>query len=117
MSRKKRKSVHSSSVAVFGARVKVADTRAEPPFAGRVPIYVGDDTTDEDGFAAVNRLDGLSIRVTNPEARGRTGSQARYRLPSVAALHAWLAVVAERLDSAQTFANADRAERQPTVAR
>jgi trehalose 6-phosphate phosphatase len=95
----------------------IAEFLAEPPFAGRVPIYVGDDTTDEDGFAAVNRLDGLSIKVANPEARGRVGSQASYRLPSVAALHGWLAAVAERLDPAQTFANAERTERQSSVAR
>lgn len=95
----------------------IAEFLGEPPFAGRLPVYVGDDTTDEDGFAAVNRLGGLSIRVANPEARGRHGSAARYRLPSVASLHGWLGAVAERLDSGHTFANSDRAERQSSVAR
>ena len=64
---------------------------AVPPFAGRVPVFIGDDVTDEDGFAAVNRRHGHSIRV-GPEAT----TEARWRIDSVAELCRWLAALADR---------------------
>lgn len=33
------------------------------PFAGRVPMFVGDDVTDRDGFHAAERLGGLALDV------------------------------------------------------
>jgi trehalose 6-phosphate phosphatase len=58
----------------------------EPPFAGRLPIFIGDDLTDEPAFELVNRRDGLSVVVgaTRPSA-------ARSRLADVTAVHDWLA--------------------------
>ena len=57
----------------------------EAPFMGRVPAFVGDDITDEDGFAAVNALDGHAIHVGE-----RAGTVARYRLADVDHVITWL---------------------------
>ena len=62
----------------------VAEYLLEPPFRGRCPVFIGDDLNDERGFAEVNKLDGISIKV------GKGGSCARFRLPSVAAVRHWL---------------------------
>lgn len=58
----------------------------ESPFAGRVPVFVGDDATDESGFVAANRLNGISIRVGALQK-----SAARFRLANVNAVTHWLA--------------------------
>lgn len=58
---------------------------AIPPFAGRTPVFVGDDVTDEAGFRAVNARDGLSVRIG-----GGVATEARHRLPDHRALRRWL---------------------------
>lgn len=55
----------------------------QAPFLNRRPVFIGDDATDEDGFAAVNSYDGLAIAV-GP----RTHSQ--YWLPGPADVRCWL---------------------------
>ena len=64
---------------------------AEAPFAGRLPVFVGDDCTDEYGFAAVTRAGrmGGQGRAAAPRARS-------YRLPDVAAVRNWLAALGRR---------------------
>ena len=57
----------------------------ETPFRGRQPVFVGDDLTDEHGFRAVNAHGGLGVLVGD-----RAGSDARCRLPDIAAVHVWL---------------------------
>jgi trehalose 6-phosphate phosphatase len=51
-----------------------------------VPVFAGDDITDEAGFAAVNARDGLSVLVGD-----RQPSCAHYALPDPAAVRTWLA--------------------------
>ncbi|WP_321490688.1 trehalose-phosphatase [uncultured Hyphomonas sp.] len=56
----------------------------EAPFAGRRPVMIGDDTTDEDAFKAANGLGGLTVKV------GAGDTVARYRLENVDAVHTYL---------------------------
>ena len=56
-----------------------------PPFRGRLPVFIGDDVTDEAGFAAVNARSGHSIRVGNGAP-----TAAHYQLENVASVVAWL---------------------------
>lgn len=44
---------------------------AAPQFSIRRPVFVGDDVTDEDGFAEVERRGGLALVVAGGEIRGR----------------------------------------------
>lgn len=62
---------------------------AQPPFAGRRPIFAGDDTTDEPGFDVVQAAGGLAIKV------GRGATRASRVCDSPQALRAWLAAALE----------------------
>ena len=60
----------------------------EPPFKGRVPVYIGDDVTDEHAFAVVNALGGITIKVDDGD------TQAKYRTDRKG-LFEWLSRVVE----------------------
>ena len=65
----------------------------EAPFAGRVPVFAGDDTTDENGFAVVQPRGGIAIKV------GSGPSQALHRLDSPRAVFEWLIAARDQLAS------------------
>lgn len=56
-----------------------------PVFAGRRPVFFGDDTTDEPALDWAQAQGGYGVKV------GPGDSVARYRLPDPAAVHDWLA--------------------------
>lgn len=64
----------------------VAVTRfmGHAPFAGRTPVFVGDDVSDERAFAAINALGGISVKV------GAGPSHARFRLNDDGGVREWL---------------------------
>lgn len=56
-----------------------------PPFAGRRPLAIGDDLTDEAMFEAANGFDGLSVRVGEPRA-----TLARLAVSTPADVRSWI---------------------------
>lgn len=56
-----------------------------PPFAGRRPVFIGDDVTDEDGFRAAQAAGGLGILVGD-----RRPTLAQAGLPDVAGVWRYL---------------------------
>ncbi|HEX4157073.1 MAG TPA: trehalose-phosphatase [Rhizomicrobium sp.] len=63
-----------------------------PPFAGRRPVFLGDDTTDQDAFTALRELDGIGISI------GRPMADAEFMLPDPQAARDWLAALARRIE-------------------
>jgi trehalose 6-phosphate phosphatase len=76
----------------FNKGTAVACFMQAAPFADRCPVFIGDDRTDEDGFAAVRMLGGHSVRV------GLDGNSiADTRIAGPTELRAWLALVSDVL--------------------
>lgn len=83
----------------------VAAFLASAPFAGRTPVFLGDDVTDEDGFRAALAAGGIAIKV------GDGPSCAPFRLGGVADVHAWLADLAAGLETGELRREGSRATR------
>jgi trehalose 6-phosphate phosphatase len=64
----------------------------ESPFSGRLPVFAGDDLTDQDGFAIVEAQGGISIGVGD-RVRGQ------FYLENVTAVRNWLKEIAALHDS------------------
>jgi trehalose 6-phosphate phosphatase len=76
----------------FNKGTAVARLMQAPPFVGRCPVFIGDDRTDEDGFAFVQAHGGLAVRV------GMAGASiADLRLGGPGETRAWLAHVRDVL--------------------
>ncbi len=73
----------------------------EAPFQGAQPIFVGDDLTDEAGFAAAENLGGYGVRVGSPDRP----TAARYALADIEAVLLWLEAVAPIQAAARPAAN------------
>lgn len=58
---------------------------AQAPFTGARPVFLGDDVTDEDGFAACTELGGFGILVGDQRE-----TSAQFGLSDVDAVHNWL---------------------------
>jgi trehalose 6-phosphate phosphatase len=74
--------------ATFDKGKAVALFLTREPFCGRLPIFIGDDTTDESGFAAVTACGGRAYSVVRP----RSGAIGFFEAPR--AVRDWLAAFA-----------------------
>lgn len=59
------------------------------PFVQRIPLFVGDDVTDEDAFRFVNSADGLSVKI------GPEPTVARFAFENTCSFLGWLSAAAD----------------------
>jgi trehalose 6-phosphate phosphatase len=85
----KGKCVVEAKPANFDKGTAIEEFLGEAPFKDRHVVFIGDDLNDEHGFAVVNRIGGVSIKV------GPEPTCARYRLPDVESVRRWLASALE----------------------
>jgi trehalose 6-phosphate phosphatase len=77
-------------------RTAVEHLMRSAPFAGRLPLFIGDDRTDEDGFAAVRALGGHALRVGPDQP-----SLATWRMADPVRARAFLSHVADALGASR----------------
>jgi trehalose 6-phosphate phosphatase len=68
--------------AAFDKGTAIKALMARAPFEGRLPVFIGDDLTDEHGFAEVQRAGGVAIRIGVPDVP----TKARLHMPDPAHL-------------------------------
>ncbi|MBV0910804.1 trehalose-phosphatase [Rhodobacteraceae bacterium ASV31] len=64
----------------IGKDLAIEELMTEPPFSGRVPVFFGDDSTDEPALAMIAQRGGISIKV------GEGETAAQYRVPTPASV-------------------------------
>jgi trehalose 6-phosphate phosphatase len=82
------KSVVEIKSAGFSKATGVRELMRHPPFAGRTPIFIGDDTTDESVFAIMPEFDGIAFSV------GRQVAGAINHFDTPAEVRDWLEQIA-----------------------
>jgi trehalose 6-phosphate phosphatase len=75
----------------FTKATAISSFMLEAPFAGRQPVFIGDDLTDQHGFPVVEAMGGMSIGVGDRV-------QGQYHLDTVGEVRAWLKRIAAQHD-------------------
>ena len=78
------KAVVEVKSAQVGKDLAIEAFMAEAPFSGRLPVFVGDDVTDEPAFVTVQRMGGDGIKV------GLGETAAAHRIDDPTTLRQWL---------------------------
>jgi trehalose 6-phosphate phosphatase len=66
----------------------IRDFMSRPPFAGRTPLFAGDDAADEDAIAMVQSMGGIGIRIVDDH---HTPTCATFSVGSAQIVRDWLA--------------------------
>jgi trehalose 6-phosphate phosphatase len=74
----------------------VRELMTYPPFKGRTPIFVGDDTTDEPVFPMLSQFGGLGFSV------GRIVPDVNGHFENPESVRGWLAGIANRRQNTQS---------------
>lgn len=73
----------------------IAEFMHEEPFQGRIPVFAGDDVTDEDAFVEIARRGGISIKI------GSGATVAAFRMAGTVDFRGWLLSLAASFEGQQ----------------